>query len=191
MRHPDSFEPAFDASPSAWKTGLQGARPLPGGLRGVPMSVTFRGSRGTSSPWRGFGGIPQLLLFFPRAPAAAQKGGGSSYRYRLFGSRFSGGVARGAAPAGGSGGCPPSFFFFTCLFCLRQNRQVKRDGKEVLEKNLPLRGPPTQVATQPDTRGITTYGPDSYQTLHWFSLYCARHLVHYIYRGLSRTRRSD
>ncbi len=44
----------------------------------APMSVTFRGSRGTSSPWWGFGGIPQFLLFFPRAAAGGTKRVGMS-----------------------------------------------------------------------------------------------------------------
>src|SRR5579883_3496153 len=39
MRHPDFFEPAFDASSSAWEAGLQGAAsPLPG-LAGVSPAL--------------------------------------------------------------------------------------------------------------------------------------------------------
>ncbi len=66
----------------------------------------------------------------------------------VFCSRFSGGVARGAAPAGGLGGVPPASFFFNCRFRLRRNRQLKQNngidnnhlsGPTILLNKLPQR----------------------------------------------------
>src|SRR5579883_985581 len=45
---------------------------------------------------------------------------------------------QGAQPLpGGLGGVPPAYFFFNCLFRRRRNRQLKRDGREVLKKTYP------------------------------------------------------